>query len=522
MGTPYSITNSLKGRIWIAAGGLAALNAILGLGAYLAVSFLGASPALSIFVTVFLLASVTIVFGWWLSNDIAAPIEKVTLIARSLERSPSAALPRTTGSVETDEILVSLHRSGKQLHNLISIMDDVASGKTEAASMPLETSDKLSASFQKLVAKVTDSISAKKDLDELQSAVASISNEVAGVRNGRLDLNIRSEQPQTKEIANALRYLINRLATLTRQVHASTSECQRTAGEARAAIQSTIESIGERPDAQKLGGPDAELNNARFEQLMGEMNSAVKSAMALQEGFRMDPANSATGLETSLELRSRIGEVAKKIQKLRDRSQIYSQIARSAQDLSKRSNLIALNSTLVTKGTSVPNELIAEELDTLASRTETLRSQLLSANETLNSEIGDLENEFASLNKSTPDVSRLVNSSLQLTRSLGAEIENINQIDDNLRHVLEERDAESARLRQLLAKMSDVSAATAMARETESCMRRLSALVEGLKDSVSDLSFTSSQVAAPLSPSPGSFGNEYQALADAGHMGGEN
>ena len=82
MGTPHSITNSLKGRIWIASSGLAVLNAVLGLGAYLAVSFLGASASLSIFLTVFLLGCVTIVFGWWLSNDIAGPIEKVTLIAR--------------------------------------------------------------------------------------------------------------------------------------------------------------------------------------------------------------------------------------------------------------------------------------------------------------------------------------------------------------------------------------------------------------------------------------------------------
>jgi twitching motility protein PilJ len=522
MGTPHSITNSLKGRIWIAAGGLAALNAVLGLGAYLAVSFIDASPSLSIFLTVFLLSCVTIVFGWWLSNDIAGPIEKVTLIARSLERSPSATLPRTTGSYETDEILVTLHRSGKQLQNLISIMDDVASGKTEAASMPLEASDKLSASFQKLVSKVTDSISAKKDLDELQAAVTAISNEVSGIRNGRLDLNIRSEQPQTKEIANTLRYLINRLATLTRQVHASTSECQRTAGEARTAIRSTIESLDERPGVLKLGEPDLELIGAKFEQLMGELNSAVKSAMALHEGFLADPANNTRNFDTSLEIKSKIGETAKKVQKLRDRSQIYTQIARSAQDLAKRSNLIALNSTLISNGTSVPNELITEELELLATRTEELRTQLLSANETLNSEIGDLENEFVSLTRSTPDVSRLVNTSLQLTRSLGSEIENINQIDDKLRSVLEERNAEAKGLKKLLIEMSDVSATSAMARETEACMQRLSGLVEGLKDSVSDLSFTSSQSIPSLASSPDAFATGYKTATDAGHISGEN
>jgi hypothetical protein len=140
---------------------LAVVNGISGLGVYLALSFLSADPTVTVLATFFLLALVTLLFGWWLASDLLKPIEEVTLLARSLERSPSASLPRTTGAIETDQLLQTLHRSGQQLRNLISLMDDVAAGKVEVASMPLESSDKLSASFQKLVSKVTDSISAK-------------------------------------------------------------------------------------------------------------------------------------------------------------------------------------------------------------------------------------------------------------------------------------------------------------------------------------------------------------------------
>ncbi|HLA95721.1 MAG TPA: hypothetical protein VK612_08370, partial [Pyrinomonadaceae bacterium] len=188
-----SILNSLKGRIWLAVSALAILNCVCGLGAYLAVSFLVTDPFLTIFITFFVLAFTTMVFGWWLSNEVTRPIEAVTLLAKSLERSPSATLPRTTGSTETDELLKTLHRNSQQLQNLISLMDDVAAGKTDVATTPLENADRLSSAFQKLVSRVTDSITAKQELDELRTAVERISTDVAGVRNGNLEITIRSE-----------------------------------------------------------------------------------------------------------------------------------------------------------------------------------------------------------------------------------------------------------------------------------------------------------------------------------------
>src|SRR5688572_21137573 len=148
-----SILNSIKGRIWLAVSALAVLNCFCGLGAYLAVSFLVADTFITVFITFFVTAFATMVFGWWLSNDVVRPIDSVTLLAKALERSPNATLPRTTGAVETDELLRTLHRNSQQLQSLISMMDDVAAGRTESVEMPLENSDKLTASFQKLASR---------------------------------------------------------------------------------------------------------------------------------------------------------------------------------------------------------------------------------------------------------------------------------------------------------------------------------------------------------------------------------
>ncbi|MDI1241373.1 MAG: hypothetical protein PSX80_05575, partial [bacterium] len=135
-----SVINSLKGRIWLAAGTLAVADCLLGLGAYLVLTFLSADPFLTLFATIVLLTAASLGFGWLLAKDLLKPVEEVALLARSLERSPSASLPRTTGAIETDQLLQTLHKNGQQIRNLISVMDDVAAGKTEAATIPLESS----------------------------------------------------------------------------------------------------------------------------------------------------------------------------------------------------------------------------------------------------------------------------------------------------------------------------------------------------------------------------------------------
>ncbi len=151
------------------------------------------------------------VFGWWLSNEVVGPIEKVSLLAKSLERGSSASLPRTSGSTETDELLKSLHRNNQQVQTLVGLMDKVAGGNLDVALTPLENSDRLSNSFQKLLAKVSDSIQAKQDLEKLQTQVNQITEEISHVRRGNFDVEIKANFADTKEITETLKYLIYHL-----------------------------------------------------------------------------------------------------------------------------------------------------------------------------------------------------------------------------------------------------------------------------------------------------------------------
>src|SRR5690606_27066232 len=169
-----SILNSLRSRVWLAVCGLALANCLAGLGAYLVGTLILSSPLIPVIVAFSLSTVITLAYGRWLAGEVVRPVKKVNLAAKSIERNPTAPLPSSTGSSETDEILFSLQRNNRQFVNLITLMDRVAAGDTEAAVLPLDSPDQLSSSFQKLVAKVAESIDAKNSLEAIRSAMAYI------------------------------------------------------------------------------------------------------------------------------------------------------------------------------------------------------------------------------------------------------------------------------------------------------------------------------------------------------------
>ncbi len=489
-----SIASSIKGRIWLAASGLAVVNCLIGLAAYLTLSFLFTDPFFPLFAAFILLTLTTLTFGWWLARDVLKPLEEVTLLARSLERSPSASLPRTTGAIETDQLLQTLHRGGQQLRNLISVMDDVAAGKVEAATIPLESSDKLSASFQKLVSKVTDSISAKRDLDELRAAIAQLANDTSKLRSGHLELAIRSEHPQTKELSDVFRFLSNRLAGLTQQIYASTSECERAAAEARSSLQSGLDSIDQRslPLANVAISGDA----SKLDPLIGRLSDTVRRSTELYDNYAAQNANTSRAASASQELRAGVEETSRLLQKLRHRTSAVTQTARLAQDLARRTSLIALNASIASNGLTSP-EVLAEEIENLSVRSDELHKQILLAGESLNSEIAGIEKELSSLSESAPDISRALNSSLQISHALFEQIANIGELEQQLGSASEEAKLESDKMKGVIEKLADVSLTSAMIRESESSVQRFSSLLESLRESVSDLRISGSPQPRP-------------------------
>ncbi len=395
--TANSLLNSLKNKIWLATSALAFFICSFGLVAYLVVASLTDDTFYAVFILFMVMAFSIMVFGWWLSNELIGPIEKVSLLAKSLERGTTTSLPRTTGSTETDEILQSLHRSNQQLQNLVGLMDKVANGELEVALTPLENSDRLTGAFQKLLAKVTDSIQAKQDLEKLEKAVSCITKEIAPIRLGNFDVEIKTECEEVKEISETFQYLVGHLTNLISQIRTDSVQAQTAAIEVYKTLQNTVlakENRLQDLNQAKLALKQIPNSVQKIAETLG--NSAQTADHSIEKAQRGTVA-AQENLSAAAALRKQIQEAVSRVGRLNERSQEIGKIAKAVEDLSERCGLIALNASIQADKLGEQGRgfaLIAEEIGQLAARAGNTNKQISLLNKTVFAEIAQVESSL--------------------------------------------------------------------------------------------------------------------------------
>ncbi|CAN5560968.1 hypothetical protein BH10ACI1_BH10ACI1_10040 [soil metagenome] len=390
--------NSLKGKIWLATSALAVFICVFGLISYLIVSLLTNDPFYAVFIPFLFLAFAVMVFGWWLANEVVHPIEKITLLAKSLERGTKTSLPKTLGSTEADELLHTLQRNDRQIRSIVELMDEVAAGNLNVALTPLQNSDRLTTSFQQLLAKVTESINSRQDLEKLQTAVRQLNDEIAEIKNGKLHLEISTNHTPTKKIAESFNYLLNNFSEIINRINAESKMTKAKADE----LQKTVSTIIYQ-DEMRI----QELNQAALtlkqtpngiqqiaESLVASTDSANKSIEKARHGIHSAQSN----LAAVNRLRKQIQEAIKQILKLQESSQEIGKIGKSIGDLAQRTNLIALNASIQGNDNLTENErgmpVMVEEIERLRERADRLHRQFSAIEKTISAEISQTENNL--------------------------------------------------------------------------------------------------------------------------------
>jgi len=485
-----SLLNSLKGKIWLATSGMAFFICVFGLISYIIVSTLTNDPFYAVFVPFLFLAFAVMVFGWWLSNEVVSPIEKVTLLAKSLERGATTTLPKTSGSTETDELLQSLYRNSQQIHKVVSLMDEVANGNFSVALTPLQNSDRLTNSFQQLLAKVSESIYAQQNLEKLQGAIKQINKEISAVRAGNLNVEIKSDAAETKEISETFKYLIHHLGEIIAQVKAEAKSSNASVRE----IQKTISTVVAQDETRIQ-----EMNQAALvlkqipngvqkiaEDLANSAGSANHSIEKARSGSRSAQAN----LTAVSQLRKQIQEAIKQIQKLNERSQEIEKIAKTVGDLAHRTNMIALNASIQSEDASENGRGIAvvvEEIERLAARAGNMNKQISDFNKSIAAEISQAEmvlqttvGEAANLSKFAIETS---NSLSEMEKYIGQFL----NLQNTLVAYSQEQTSETDKAFQVFVEsISEAESAIKNLKDSDANVAQISKTMENLQSAVSD------------------------------------
>ncbi len=450
--TPNSLLNSLKGKIWLATTALAFFICTFGLISYLLVSFVITDTFFAVFIPFLFLAFTVMVFGWWLSNEVVSPIEKVALLAKSLERSSSTSLPKTSGSAETDELLETLHRNSQQIQKLVVLMDEVSAGNIDVALTPLQNSDRLTAAFQKLLSKVTDSIDAKQQLEKLQKSVAQMTDEISRVRKFNLDAEVTTDFNDTKEISETLKFLLNQLAGVVTQVRNDSGLTQTSAIEIRRNLQTLIQQ-----DEAKI----QEMNQAvttlkeipkNVQKIVESFSGAAQSANQSIEKAQKGSLSAEKNINAVSLFRKQLQEAMSRIGRLNEHSQEIGKIAKNIEDLAHRTNTIALNASIQAgelgeKGRGFA--VVAEEIERLAGRAENTNKQISSLNKSISADISEVERTLKSTVSEAPNLSKYAAETGNYLSELEKHITQISSLQDQLTTDSSEQAAETEKAFQV-------------------------------------------------------------------------
>lgn len=481
---------SLKSKIWLATAALACFICVFGLGSWLITSLFTEHSIYPVLFQIIFSAAAVIVFGWWFSKEIVRPIEKVSLLAKSLERGVSTTLPKTSGSRETDELLQTLHRNNQQLQNLVGLMDKVAGGNLHVALTPLEQSDRLSTSFQKLLAKVTESINAKRDLDHLKKVLQQINDEISSIENGNFDVEIKTDSAQTKEISETLNFLTRQLNNLIYQVKTNSKQAHQSAREAQKSVQDVIGSGENR--IRKMNQATLALKQIpqSIRQISEELAASSQTARQTIEKTRTGTKTAQENLTAAGALRQQIREAVKSVGRLGERAQEIGKAAKSIEDLAQRTNMIALNASIQTAEAGEKNRgfvAFTEEVERLAERAASTNKQISTLNKTISAEIGEIER---SLQTSVGEAANLSRYAIETGSSLSELEKYINQfliLQEKLVAYSGEQSVETeTAFENFIAAIADTQNAMKLLEESETQILDSVSLMENMQSTVAD------------------------------------
>ena len=386
--------NSLKGKIWFATSALALFICVFGMLSYLGVSYLIQETFYAVFIPFLFISFAVMIFGWWLSNEVIGPIERVSLLAKSLERGASSSLPKTSGSIETDELLLTLHRNNQQIQNLVNLMDSVANGKLDVVLSPLENSDRLSNSFKALLAKVSESIHAKQELAKLESAVKRITSEIADVRKGNFSVSVNSDYVPTREISETFKYLLHYITELVVAVKGNSLQARYSTIETSKIVRAMIEQGETNIHEMSLAKLPLKQIPSNVQRIVADLSGSVESANVSIEKARKGSNTAQQNLAAVRDLRQLLQESVKRIGHLNERAAEIGKVAKTVGDFAHRTNMIALNASIQAGDVGEQSRrfaILEEEVERLAVRAENTKKQVSQINKSIAAEISEVE-----------------------------------------------------------------------------------------------------------------------------------
>lgn len=332
-------------------------------------------------------------------------------------------------------------------------------------------------------------VQTSEERDAIEESIIKLLDEVSGVADG----DLTGEAEITEEITGAIADSFNHMIIELRNIISNVQEATLQVGSSANEIQTTAEHLAEGSESQasQILDTSAAIDemSVSIQQVSENASLSAKVAEQAQQTAQQGSAAVVNTIEGMNRIREQGQETAKSIKRLGESSQEIGEIVQLIRDISKRTNLLALNASLEAAAAGEAGRgfaVVAEDVKRLSQRSASATQQIAQL-------VKNIQIETNAAVASMEATTREVVEGSQLANEAGSRLAEIEQVSNQLSDLIQSISlaaVQQARGSETIARsMNDIAEVTqqtaAGTKEAAVSISNLAELAERLRSSVS-------------------------------------
>ena len=377
------------------------------------------------------------------------------------------------GILSVGLILLLAQQLSVPLTNLSGKTQQVAAGNLDVTADvegTLETRT-LASNFNQLVSQVKNLLEEQKSLtdqqrlekEQLELAIYTLIDEVSEATNGDLTVRANLDSLELSTVADLFNAIIDNLQEIAIEARQSTSQV----GSSLKQNESAIRLLAEQAIAEAQETRDTLISIEQMSQSIQAVAANANQAEQIADDTYNTVVSSTNNMDLTvssiLELRTTVGETAKKMKRLGESSQKISQAVSFIEEIALKTNVLAINASVEAGRAGEYGQgftIVAEQVGALAEQSAAATKEIASIVAAIQAETQEVNQAMESGTIQVVETTRLVENTKQSMAQVLEKSQTINQLMESISQSTVSQATTSENVINLMQKIARLSEAS--------------------------------------------------------------